>query len=226
MKKILLSITALVIFFSATVLTSCSKDDTDAPVITLSGEKAVQILKGNTYVDAGATANDVTDGDLTASISSNYNTSSNPNVNVAGVYTITYTVTDADGNTATETRTVTVLDMAGTYTINGTFDGAPDTDYVSDIVTISTNTNNRILFNKFVNYKDAIVNANISGNSITIPQQDIVCGDPALATPVSRRFAGSGAITNATGTTFTISGTVALTSAPSVTIPWSYTFTK
>lgn len=225
MKKFLLSITALVMFFSATVLTSCSKDDTDAPVITLNGDKATQILKGNTYLDAGASANDVTDGDLTASITTNIS-ATNPNVNVAGVYTITYTVTDADGNTATETRTVTVLDMAGTYTVNGTYDGAPDTLYVSDIVTISTTTNNSISFSKFLEYLNATVNANISGNSITIPQQDIVCGDPALATPVSRRFAGSGAITNATGTTFTISGTVALTSAPSVTDPWSYTFTK
>ena len=221
MKKFLLSITALVMFFSATVLTSCSKDDTDAPVITLSGEKAVQILKGNTYVDAGATANDVTDGDLTASISSNY-TSSNPNVNVAGVYTITYTVTDADGNTATETRTVTVLDMAGTYTINGTFDGAPDTYYTSDIITISTTTNNRILFSKFLDYQNATVYANISGTTITIPSQDKVCGSDNL----SRRFVGSGTITNATGTSFTISGTVALTSAPNVTIAWSYTCAK
>jgi len=224
MKKFLLSITALVMFFSATVLTSCSKDDTDAPVITLSGEKAVQILKGNTYVDAGATANDVTDGDLTASITTNIS-ATNPNVNVAGVYTITYTVTDADGNTATETRTVTVLDMAGTYTVNGTFDGAPDTFYTSETVTISTTTNNRIIFSGaegFLAYQNAIIYANISGNAITIPAQDVVCGSDNL----SRRFAGSGAITNATGTTFTISGTVALTSPPSVTIPWSYTFTK
>ena len=224
MKKFLLSITALVMFFSATVLTSCSKDDTDAPVITLNGDKATQILKGNTYVDAGATANDVTDGDLTASISSNY-TSSNPNVNVAGVYTITYTVTDADGNTATETRTVTVLDMAGTYTINGTFDGAPDTYYTSDIITISTTTNNRISFSKFLDYQNAIIYANISGNTITIPEQNVVCG--TAPDNKSRRFTGSGTITNATGTSFTITGTVELTAFPGVgTVAWSYTCTK
>ena len=227
MKKFLLSITALVMFFSATVLTSCSKDDTDAPVITLLGLDPATVILGSTYTDAGATAEDAQDGVLTTSIQSDYS-ATNPNVNLKGSYTITYTVSDADGNTGTAKRTVNVVNtlenMAGGYSISGIYDGAPDTDYETDNVVTSSTVNNRILFNKFVNYKDAIVYANISGNVITIPQQDIVCGDPALATPVSRRFIATGIITSASS--FSLTGTVALTSAPNVTIQYSYTFTK
>ena len=223
MKKFLLSITALVMFFSATVLTSCSKDDTDAPVITLLGLDPATVILGSTYTDAGATAEDAQDGVLTTSIQSDYS-ATNPNVNLKGSYTITYTVSDADGNTGTAKRTVNVVNtlenMAGGYSISGIYDGAPDTDYETDNVVTSSTVNNRILFNKFVNYKDAIVYANISGNVITIPQQDVVCGKDN----VSRRFTANGAVISASS--FSLTGTVALTSAPNVTLQYSYTFTK
>lgn len=79
--------------------------DTTAPVITLLGNASVTITVGDTYTDAGATATDDVDGDITANIVVN-----NPvDTNSAGTYTITYNVTDAAGNTAAEvTRTVTV----------------------------------------------------------------------------------------------------------------------
>lgn len=227
MKKILLSIAALVIFFSATLITSCTKDDTDAPVITLLGTDPAVVTLGGTYTDAGATADDAQDGDLTSSIVSDYSATNNPNVNLKGTYTITYTVSDADGNTGTAKRTVNVVNasesMVGAYTATGTYDNAADT--YDDNITTSATTNNRILFNKFVNYKDAIVYANISGNTITIPEQNVVCG--TAPDNKSRRFTGSGTITNATGTSFTITGTVELTAFPGVgTVAWSYTFTK
>mgnify|MGYP001151313558 CR=1 FL=1 len=223
MKKFLLSIAALVIFFSATLITSCTKDDTDAPVITLLGTDPAVVTLGGTYTDAGATADDAQDGDLTSSIVSDYS-ATNPNVNLKGTYTITYNVSDADGNTGTAKRTVNVVNalenMAGSYSIGGTFDGAPDPDYVTDNVVTSSTVNNRIFFAKFVNYKDAIVYANISGNVITIPQQDVVCGKDN----VSRRFTANGAVISASS--FSLTGTVALTSAPNVTLQYSYTFTK
>ena len=221
MKKFLLSITALVMFFSATVLTSCSKDDTDAPVITLLGLDPATVILGSTYTDAGATAEDAQDGVLTTSIQSDYS-ATNPNVNLKGSYTITYTVSDADGNTGTAKRTVNVVNslesMAGAYTATGTYDGAADS--YSDNVTTSSTTNNRILFNKFCFYTNAIVYANINGNSISVPAQDVVCGTDN----VSRRFTANGAVISASS--FSLTGTVALTSAPNVTLQYSYTFTK
>jgi len=76
----------------------------DGPVITVTGNASVSITEGTAYNDAGATATDVQDGDLTAQIAVD-----NPvNVNVVGTYTVTYTVTDSAGNMAQATRGVTV----------------------------------------------------------------------------------------------------------------------
>jgi hypothetical protein len=81
--------------------------DTTVPVITLLGEDPVTIEVGDTYTDAGATATDTYDGDVTSSIV----TQSNVDTAVVGVYTVTYNVSDASGNAAVElTRTVNVED--------------------------------------------------------------------------------------------------------------------
>jgi len=78
------------------------------PVITLTGNAAIALETGDAYTDAGATATDVEDGDLTAAIVVGGDV---VNTAAAGTYTITYNVTDMNGNAATEvTRTVTVTD--------------------------------------------------------------------------------------------------------------------
>ncbi|MDP3956248.1 MAG: S8 family serine peptidase [bacterium] len=79
--------------------------DIIAPVITLLGDDPVDITVGDTYEDAGATALDDVDGDLTASI-----VTVNPvDENVLGTYIVTYNVSDSAGNDADEvTRTVNV----------------------------------------------------------------------------------------------------------------------
>ena len=72
--------------------------DKVSPVITIIGDNPFNIIKGTTYVDAGATALDDVDGDITANI-----ITVNPvNVNIIGDYTITYNVKDAVGNSATQ----------------------------------------------------------------------------------------------------------------------------
>lgn len=77
----------------------------DPPVIRLLGDATVNITVGDTYIDAGATAQDEEDGDLTASI-----VVDNPvDANTVGTYTVTYNVTDSGSNAAdTVIRTVTV----------------------------------------------------------------------------------------------------------------------
>ena len=80
--------------------------DTTAPVITVIGDDPATVELGAAYTDAGATASDNIDGDITASIIVAGDT---VDVNTAGTYTITYNVSDAAGNPATEvTRTVIV----------------------------------------------------------------------------------------------------------------------
>jgi len=79
--------------------------DTTKPVITLLGDATVTLTVGDTYSDAGATALDDKDGDITSQIV----TTGSVDTSTVGTYTITYSVTDAAGNTAdTVTRTVSV----------------------------------------------------------------------------------------------------------------------
>jgi len=105
--------------------------DTVKPVITLNGAD-VNLNVGDTYTDAGATASDDVDGDITASIV----TTNTVDTTKAGTYTISYAVSDAATNAAdTVTRTVTVTavnttakreiwfafkDKTETFDINGT----------------------------------------------------------------------------------------------------------
>lgn len=78
----------------------------NSPVITITGNNPATVQAKIPYVDAGATATDVEDGVLTASIIP----TSNVNVNLLGTYAVVYSVTDSAGNTVTATRTVNVVD--------------------------------------------------------------------------------------------------------------------
>ena len=79
-------------------------EDTTAPVITLLGDSPVDTPLGGTYQDAGATAADGCEGDLTANIVIGGDTVDD---NTLGQYVITYNVSDAAANSAQQvTRTV------------------------------------------------------------------------------------------------------------------------
>ena len=78
--------------------------DTVPPEIILNGSASVSIRLGDSYTDAGATATDNVDGDISDRI-----VVTNPvNTDRAGTYTITYRVEDLAGNAAVATRTVVV----------------------------------------------------------------------------------------------------------------------
>ena len=92
---------------TSTMIVTVEEGDNTPPIITLLGDATVNVVKGTTYTDAGATAADDTDGDITANIV----TVDPVDANTNATYTITYNVTDAAGNQATEvTRTVIVAD--------------------------------------------------------------------------------------------------------------------
>jgi len=81
--------------------------DTTLPVITLLGEAIVEIEVGGEYVDAGATALDDVDGDITSQIV----IVNSVDIATAGIYTVTYNVSDSVGNKAEEVvRTVHVVE--------------------------------------------------------------------------------------------------------------------
>ncbi|OGY31518.1 MAG: hypothetical protein A3C02_00750 [Candidatus Andersenbacteria bacterium RIFCSPHIGHO2_02_FULL_45_11] len=107
--------------------------DTTAPLITLAGSTPVTVEFGTTYTDAGATASDDVDGNITANI-----VTVNPvNTNAVGAYTVTHNVNDAAGNSATQvTRTVNVVDTIAPTTPVANI---PSGDYLVDqSVTISS----------------------------------------------------------------------------------------
>ena len=172
MKKQILFCTALFLAVSALIITGCKKDDTTKPVITLiSGNDAIY-LQG-TWVDAGATAEDNEDGNLTSSIT----VSGTVNNNLTGSYTITYSVTDAAGNTGTADRSVTVTNqaggLAGNYNVKDSVWGGSVSLY-TDVVTVSSTVNGRIFVTKFGNYQNA--------NCIL----DVASSLTALTTPIAQ----------------------------------------
>ncbi|MFA5126419.1 MAG: immunoglobulin-like domain-containing protein [Patescibacteria group bacterium] len=84
---------------------SWPEPDTVPPVITLLGSNPVDIYVGDSYTDAGATASDDIDGDISANIV----LSGTVNTSTVGAYILTYDVSDAAGNPAVPvTRTVNV----------------------------------------------------------------------------------------------------------------------
>lgn len=64
----------------------------NAPVVTLNGEAVINLIKGDTYEEQGATVTDDVDVDLVATVDGTVDTS------VAGSYTLTYVATDTEGN--------------------------------------------------------------------------------------------------------------------------------
>jgi hypothetical protein len=83
--------------------------DSNAPVITLRGEPTVNLQIDSPYADAGATATDQEDGDITSRIV----VTNAVNTTLLGTYTITYNVSDLSGNAAKPvTRTVNVQPQA------------------------------------------------------------------------------------------------------------------
>ncbi|MBI1318123.1 MAG: DUF5011 domain-containing protein [Candidatus Hydrogenedens sp.] len=119
--------------------------DTTAPVISLNGAASVTINQGTSYSDAGATATDNIDGNLTAQIS----VSGTVNMSVAGTYTLTYRVSDAAGNAATPvTRTVTVKAV----------------DTVKPVITLTGSANMSVNQGGSFNDPGATATDNVDGN--------------------------------------------------------------
>jgi len=82
--------------------------DTTPPTITLTGQAIMEITGGDVYIDEGASAEDDTDGDITANII----ISNTVDTSVPNTYTVTYNVQDQAGNQADEiSRTITVLPL-------------------------------------------------------------------------------------------------------------------
>lgn len=88
------------------VFGGCAGASSENPTITLQGQTNITSTLGEIVYEAGFSANDVKDGDLSSAVV----VDTNLNVNVAGTYYVTYTVVDSDGYRAQASRTITVVD--------------------------------------------------------------------------------------------------------------------
>ena len=103
----------LKLFFAILLFYACIDDDQifiendiTPPSISIIGDNTINIYQNTIYVDAGATAIDNIDGDLTTSII----TTGSVNTNLINSYTITYSVSDAANNSTSATRQVNVIE--------------------------------------------------------------------------------------------------------------------
>ncbi|MBL0049173.1 MAG: DUF5011 domain-containing protein [Bacteroidetes bacterium] len=146
MKKNIIILSSALFLGATTLMIGCKKDDTTAPVVTLSGSDTQTLSLQGTYFELGATANDDEDGDLTSAIS----ISNTINKDLTGTYTVTYSATDAAGNEGTATRTITVVNDAakfeGTYAVTN-LSFSPAT--WMQTIKASTTKNNRVIFSQF-----------------------------------------------------------------------------
>ena len=103
----------LKLFFAILLFYACIDDDQifiendiTPPSISIIGDASINIYQNTIYLDAGATATDNIDGDLTTSII----TTGSVNTNLINSYTITYSVSDAANNSTSATRQVNVIE--------------------------------------------------------------------------------------------------------------------
>ncbi len=225
--------------------------DTVKPVITLVGTTPVVVQVAGTYTDAGATATDNVDGDITAKIVK----SGTVNAAAVGTYTVTYNVSDTVGNAAAPvTRTVNVVDtvkpvitlvgttpvvvqVAGTYTDAG----ATATDNVDGAITakiVKSGTVNTAAVGTYTvtyNVSDTAGNAaapvtrtvNVGGGDTVKPVITLL-GSPTAIIAVGTAYtdAGATASDNVDGditSKIVKTGTVTTTTAGTYTLTYNVT---
>ena len=193
--------------------------DKTIPVITRLGVEPASVVLGTPYVDAGASATDDVDGNITANIVTGGDV---VDVNTLGQYIVTYNVSDAAGNAAVQvTRTVNVVD-AGTpvITLLGTSPveiflgtayvdaGATATDDVDGDITANIVTVNPVDTNTLGEYN---VTYNVSDNASN-PAVEVIRTVRVIADNVAPviTLLGTTPVTLEQGTIYTDAGATAL----------------
>jgi len=193
--------------------------DTTAPVITLLGNASVTVEAGTGYSDAGATALDDKDGNITSAIV----VGGAVNVNVPATYVLTYNVQDAAPNAAVEvTRTVIVSDtIAPTITLRGNAAlviqkdasysdaGATASDSLDGDITVNISVDNPVNTGSPATYTVTYTVSDAVGNPATAVTRSVRVNAPPTAnagidvsveTGNSVDLVGSGSDTDGAGT--------------------------
>jgi hypothetical protein len=156
-------------------------NDNQAPVITLIDNDTIRIEVGSTYTDAGATAYDASEGDITSAMT----VTTDLDAAVTGIYSVEFNVTDKSGNkAATVVRTIIVVNdlTAPVLTLNPGIPGCIEATrvnppYVDPGATAfdskDGNLNSSIVVTGFVNtrlvgtYTISYFVQDVAGNSVT-----------------------------------------------------------
>ncbi|QDP64765.1 MAG: hypothetical protein GOVbin2917_80 [Prokaryotic dsDNA virus sp.] len=146
------------------------------PIITLLGDSVVTINEGVSYTDAGVTAIDSVDGDLTSSV-----VVVNPvDTSTVGTYSITYNVTNSSGIAAQEvTRTVIVEAVSNTIesSLSVSYQNMQNKVYTTVVVDMD---NEKIIFNQNVLWQDGVYNFNFigtpAGTNVKVMADDTIEG--------------------------------------------------
>lgn len=201
---------------SAVVARVVTVGDTQAPVITLNGEPSVTIEAGSDYTDAGATASDNVDGDISANVATN----STVVTGTPGTYQVNYTVVDSSSNSAAVvTRTVIVQDttapviaLTGGATIS--HEGATQfsdpgftvTDNATGDLASSVTVSGTVVTGTVGNYELTFNVSDASGNAATPVVRTVNVVDTTI--PVIT-LTGSATVTHEAGTAYTDQGATA-----------------
>ena len=187
---------AALVAVSSLFIIGCSKDDTEAPIITLEGSNPFPLEMLQTYTEPGATADDNEDGDISSSV--NVDASEIEN-RLPGSYSVFYSVSDAAGNPADAVREVVVsatnTALAKNYTVNDTCGtGSSAVGFPPYQQTITSSGTSTIAFNKFADYSNntGITASIASDGSITLPTQAALNIGTAAE---DHDFAGTGTVT-------------------------------
>ena len=187
------------------------------PVISLVGSSTIYLGVGDTFTDAGATAEDSIDGDITSSITS----SGTVDTATEGTYLITYTVSDAAGNSVSITRTVIVsLDLPPTITLTGSStitllvgdtyieDGCVATDQEDGDITASITTSGTVDVSNAGSYT-LVYSVSDSGNNFVSVTRTVIVDPLPDTTPPAITLTGSSTVNLTVGDTFTDPGAIA-----------------
>jgi hypothetical protein len=221
--------------------------DTTPPVISLNGDVTLTTTKGDTYTDAGATALDNLNGDITSYMI----TTGTVDTATIGTYTIVYNISDFAGNAAVPvTRTVVVvlnstppvISLIGNATITimvgDTYidAGATATDNIDGTITFNITTSGTVntaiagtyLITYTVTDSDGNVAIPVTRTIVVIADlispSIVLIGDVTITLMVGNTYtdAGATATDNINGT---ITGNIITTGTVNTAVPGTYTIT-
>jgi len=184
--------------------------DSTIPIITITGDVSITHEAATSYTDAGASAEDDIDGDISGSIQM-----VNPvNINALGTYSIAYNASDLSGNAAAEvTRSVTVVDTTSpvisligdvevTHEAGAVYEdaGATAVDTLDGDLTDNITVSSAIDQTKPESYTVSFDVNDAAGNSANSITRTVTVVD---TTPPSLALVGSTSVTHEVGTAYT-----------------------